>query len=176
MFPLLLSQARGGRPERRDLVGQHFERLVVVIERLEADALERTLVAAASTVPPLASPHLAERTLAELDRHVIARGEAAGRDIYPDRVVDDVLQHAIGLHALEAEGTWHELHASDVVAFSWRSQTWGSSHRNSSFQGEFGKARLTHRFSYNSQYALPDLFSGIASRRLNVALLDLPLR
>ena len=112
MSPLLLSQARGGRPERRDFVGQHLERLVVVVERLEADALERARVAAASTVPPLAAPHLAERSLAELDRHVVARGEAAGRDIYPDRVVDDVLQHAIGLHALEAGAAWHELHAS----------------------------------------------------------------
>ena len=67
MSPLRLSQAQGGRSERRHFVGQHLQRLVVVIERLEADALERARDAAISTVPPLAAPHLAERSLAELD-------------------------------------------------------------------------------------------------------------
>ena len=97
--PLLGSQPQGGRPKRRDLGGQHLERLVIVVERLEVDALERARVAAAE---PLAAPHLAERTLTELTGQVVPRGEADGRDVYPNRVIDNVLQHAIGLHALEA--------------------------------------------------------------------------
>ena len=30
--PLLVTQALGGRAQRRDLVGEHFERLVVVVK------------------------------------------------------------------------------------------------------------------------------------------------